>query len=55
MIRDVILTQKREVEKKLNEKYIERKVDYNKFNNDLIKVIIGPRRSGKSLLVKILF
>lgn len=50
MIRDVILTQKREVEKKLNEKYIERKVDYNKFNNDLIKVIIGPRRSGKSLL-----
>lgn len=47
MIRDIIIAQKRELENKLNEKYID---NYNKFENDLIKVIIGPRRAGKSFL-----
>lgn len=50
MIRDILLLQKRELEKKLEEKYVERKLDYHKFNNDLIKIIIGPRRAGKSFL-----
>lgn len=50
MIRDILLIQKRELEKKLAEKFIERQVDYSLFNNDLIKVIIGPRRAGKSFL-----
>ena len=48
MIRDVILIQKRELEKKLNEMYIERDIDPKKIGNGLIKVIIGPRRAGKS-------
>lgn len=48
MIRDVLLLQKRELERKLKERYIDRGTDPKKFNNDLIKVIIGPRRAGKS-------
>jgi len=47
MIRDILLLQKRELEKKLNEKYIERDI-IKKFNNNLINIIIGPRRAGKS-------
>lgn len=50
MLKDILLLQKRELEKRLEEKYIARKIDYRKFNNDLIKVIIGPRRAGKSFL-----
>lgn len=48
MIRDILLIQKRELEAKLKEKYIERAVDRKKFDTDLITVIIGPRRAGKS-------
>lgn len=48
MIKDILLLQKREIKKKLMEKYIGRAVDTKKFNNNLIKVIIGPRRAGKS-------
>lgn len=48
MIRDVLLVQKRELEKRLMERYVERNVDLKKFNNNLIKVITGPRRAGKS-------
>lgn len=40
--------QKRELEKQLKEKYVERSIDLKKFNNDLIKIITGPRRAGKS-------
>src|SRR4030042_462086 len=50
MIRDRLMLQKRELESKFNEKYIERMLDAKKFDNDLIKVIIGPRRAGKSFL-----
>lgn len=50
MIRDVLLLQKRELETKLTERFVEREIDYEKFDNDLIKVIIGPRRAGKSFL-----
>ena len=48
MIRDIILIQKRELENKLKEKYIEREIDAKKIGHSLIKVIIGPRRAGKS-------
>jgi hypothetical protein len=48
MIRDILLMQKTELERKLKEKYIERTADLKVFDSRLIKVIIGPRRAGKS-------
>ncbi|MFH1510283.1 MAG: ATP-binding protein [Candidatus Woesearchaeota archaeon] len=48
MIKDVLILQKREAESKLAELYIERSIDIKKLDNPLIKVIIGPRRVGKS-------
>ena len=48
MIRDVIQKQKAELEEKLREKYIKRETFLNADDSDLIKVIIGPRRAGKS-------
>ncbi|MCJ7767514.1 ATP-binding protein, partial [Candidatus Bathyarchaeota archaeon] len=48
MIRDFLLIQKRELESRLKEKYVERDIDLRRINNNLINVIIGPRRSGKS-------
>ncbi|MBU4370004.1 ATP-binding protein [Patescibacteria group bacterium] len=52
MIKDTILQHKIEKEKILSESYILReKLDFAKnfLNQDLIKVIMGPRRSGKSV------
>ena len=46
-IRDILILQKREIDLRLNEKYVERTTTI-KMNNNLIKVIIGPRRAGKS-------
>ena len=46
-IKEILTLQKREIEAKLKEKYIERSQDL-KLNNDLIKEIVGPRRAGKS-------
>ncbi|MEK6915785.1 MAG: ATP-binding protein [Nanoarchaeota archaeon] len=48
MIKDIIISQKQELEVKLRENYIERKLNSDKLSNSLIKVIIGPRRAGKS-------
>jgi predicted AAA+ superfamily ATPase len=48
MIRDILLLQKRELEGRLKEKYVERSVDSKKLSSSLINVIIGPRRAGKS-------
>jgi len=51
MIRDILLLQKRELENRAKERFVERDTDYEKpLQNDLIKVIIGPRRAGKSFL-----
>lgn len=47
MVQDVILIQRRELNKKLEEKYVERQIEIKKVSN-LINVIIGPRRAGKS-------
>ena len=46
-IKERLILQKREIESKLKEKYIERNQNL-KLNNDMIKVIVGPRRAGKS-------
>jgi hypothetical protein len=48
MLRDVLLLQKRELEKKLKEEYVERDARIKEIKSDIIKVIIGPRRAGKS-------
>ncbi len=48
MIRDILLLQKRELESKLKEIYQEREEIKFDLHHQLIKVIIGPRRAGKS-------
>jgi predicted AAA+ superfamily ATPase len=49
MLRDIVLVQKRELEDRLQERYVERRVSVSwDFGDDLIKVITGPRRAGKS-------
>jgi uncharacterized protein len=48
MLRDSILAQKAELERTLNETYIERNIKPFSLQHNLIKVIIGPRRAGKS-------
>ncbi len=49
MIRDVLLEQKRELELRLAEPYVEREFPQGSLQDtDLITVIIGPRRAGKS-------
>jgi len=48
MIKDILIMQKQELDIKLKELYIQRKADYKKLDNPLIKVIVGPRRAGKS-------
>ena len=46
-IKEIITLQKREIELKLKERYIDRNKELE-LDSDLIKVIIGPRRAGKS-------
>ncbi len=46
--KDRIILQKRELEERFIENYVERESKLNNLNNNLIKVIIGPRRAGKS-------
>ncbi|MCX6160510.1 MAG: ATP-binding protein, partial [Ignavibacteriae bacterium] len=48
MVLDIIKQQKLELERKLTEKYIPRESKFIEPDSDLIKVIIGPRRAGKS-------
>jgi len=48
MFRDIVLLQKRELENKLKETYLKRAADEERLKSPLIKVIIGPRRAGKS-------
>jgi predicted AAA+ superfamily ATPase len=47
-IRDVLLTQKRELEEYGKKKYVPRDIELSELSKDIIKVIIGPRRAGKS-------
>ena len=48
MIKDILILQKREIKEKLKEEYVGRKIKSINLENPLIKVIIGPRRAGKS-------
>ena len=43
-----LILQKRELEKRFNEKYISRESKIKGLESDLIKIIMGPRRAGKS-------
>lgn len=48
MLRDILLNQKSELENKLKDKYAEREVTLKGAESDLINVVTGPRRAGKS-------
>ncbi|MBI4209987.1 MAG: ATP-binding protein [Candidatus Diapherotrites archaeon] len=48
MLSDVLVLQKRELEARLAERFIERDAKLRNAASDTIKVIIGPRRAGKS-------
>src|SRR3990167_44293 len=48
MVRDVLLVQKRELEDRLREGYVERAAKAGAFKSPLIHVVLGPRRAGKS-------
>ncbi|MCK4303102.1 MAG: ATP-binding protein [Candidatus Eisenbacteria sp.] len=48
MIRDILLTQRRELERRLHERYVERDFDLQQPSDHLIRVVLGPRRAGKS-------
>jgi len=48
LIRDILELQKREIDSLLKERYIERLEPKLDITNTVIKVIIGPRRAGKS-------
>jgi hypothetical protein len=47
-LRDALAGQRVELERRLAGRYIERRLDTPVPDNDLIKVVIGPRRAGKS-------
>lgn len=48
-LRDIVLTQKAELEEQLRRPYVERRVEPRaEAETDLIRVIMGPRRAGKS-------
>ncbi|MEI6436886.1 MAG: AAA family ATPase, partial [Bacteroidota bacterium] len=48
MIQDIISGQKAELERKLKESYLSRETTLKGFDTDLINVVIGSRRAGKS-------
>ncbi|NLE03206.1 MAG: ATP-binding protein [Crenarchaeota archaeon] len=51
MLRDVILNQKNELKRVQNETYIERDIEPFSFEHNLIKIVTGPRRAGKSFFI----
>ena len=48
MIKDILILQKRELKQRFSENYIDRKIELKELDNNLIKIITGPRRAGKS-------
>ncbi len=48
ILRDAVLTQQREFQRAAAEPFVERRVDSRQIQSPLVKVIIGPRRAGKS-------
>jgi len=51
VLKDIILSQKAELEGTFNEPYVEREAKPFSLSHNLIKVVIGPRRAGKSFFV----
>lgn len=47
-VTDALITQRREIESRLKERYVERDVEIRGRTGNLIRVISGPRRAGKS-------
>lgn len=47
-IRDILLTQQKELETISKKQYVPRTAALKELDKDIIKVIIGPRRAGKS-------
>lgn len=50
MLKRIIEQQKQEFLTRITEPYVSRSLVFEPFSNDLIKVILGPRRAGKSFL-----
>ena len=50
MLKKIIEQQKQEFLSRITEPYVSRSLVFEPFSNDLIKVILGPRRAGKSFL-----
>ncbi|MDO8874020.1 MAG: ATP-binding protein [Methanoregula sp.] len=50
-VRDALLKQKQELELRRQEHYIERTAEMRDGNSHLIRIVIGPRRAGKSFFV----
>jgi predicted AAA+ superfamily ATPase len=48
MLRDILIMQKRELAKRLGDRYVSRNVKATAGESDLVVVILGPRRAGKS-------
>lgn len=49
LVRDILLVQKRELEAKIKETYVEREFEAKNAGSSLVTVIAGPRRAGKSV------
>ncbi|MEW6752235.1 MAG: ATP-binding protein [Candidatus Latescibacterota bacterium] len=50
VVRDIVITQRRELEHRRREPYVARLVTLPRGRDELIRVILGPRRAGKSFL-----
>ena len=48
MLRDILIMQKRELAKRLSDRYVVRSGKAAAGESDLVVVILGPRRAGKS-------
>lgn len=59
MIKEILIKQKQELEKLLERFYVKRnktnEIATEQIENDLVKVVIGPRRAGKSVFAAHLF
>ena len=51
MIRDILLGQKRELDAKKGQLYIKRESEIKSLQKNIIKVVTGPRRAGKSFFI----
>ena len=50
MLKDIIVSQQRELEDRIRQRYVKRQLAVPLGDNDLIRVVLGPRRCGKSFL-----